>query len=101
MLAYNLLKYYIVLLKNFKDSLNKNELNLMYPGLKWSDFVCTREFKDLIKEVNEDLSQNELKFANLYDQCESFMKEINEINPKFKAAFHQEVEEKSFEGNFK
>jgi hypothetical protein len=24
MLAYNLLKYYIVLLKNFKDSLNKN-----------------------------------------------------------------------------
>ena len=36
MLSYNLTKYYLVLLRNFKEGLNKNELNARYPGLKWN-----------------------------------------------------------------
>lgn len=35
MLVYNLRKYYIVLLRKFKQSLNKNNLKELYPGLKW------------------------------------------------------------------
>jgi hypothetical protein len=59
MLAYNLLKYYIILLKNFKNSLlNKNELNALYPNLKWADFLVTKEFKELSKEIDDDLAQN-------------------------------------------
>lgn len=47
------------------------------------------------------MSQNELKFSQLYDQCEDYLKEISEINPKFKAAFTPDVEEKDFELEFK
>lgn len=74
MLVYNLQKYYIVLLRKFKQSLNKNVLNEKHPGLKWNEYSTTKEFKDLVKEVDEDLSQNELKFTNLYDQCENYLK---------------------------
>jgi hypothetical protein len=45
MLSYNLLKYYLVLLKNFKEGLNKNDLNQLYPGLKWGEFMATKQFK--------------------------------------------------------
>lgn len=35
MLTYNLLKYYLVLLKGLKESLNVNQLDKLHPGLKW------------------------------------------------------------------
>lgn len=45
MLSYNLTKYYLVLLKSFKDSLNKNDLNQRYPNLKWNEVLNTKQFK--------------------------------------------------------
>lgn len=45
MLSYNLTKYYLVLLRNFKEGLNKNELNARYPGLKWNEVINTKQFK--------------------------------------------------------
>lgn len=101
MLSYNILKYYVILLRKFKSGLNPNSLNSLYPHLKWSDYSKTKEFKDLVSEVEEDLSQNELKFSQLYDKCEDYLKEISEINPKFKAAFTPDIEEKDFELEFK
>lgn len=101
MLVYNLQKYYIVLLRKFKQSLNKNVLNERYPGLKWNEYSTTKEFKDLAKEVDDDLSQNELKFTNLYDQCENYLKQISEINSKFKTAFTYQIKDVDFENEFK
>jgi hypothetical protein len=51
MLSYNLLKYYIVLLRAFRDSLNKNELSQRYPGLKWQEFLTSKQFKEFQKDV--------------------------------------------------
>ncbi len=42
-----------------------------------------------------------MKFTNLYDQCEDYLKEISEINSKFKSAFDRDIEEKDFESQFK
>lgn len=55
MLSYNVLKYYIVLLRNFKASLNANSLNNLHPGLKWADYIKTDEFRSFAEEVNTDL----------------------------------------------
>ena len=96
MLSYNLMKYYVVLLRKFKGLLNKNSLNERYPHMRWTEYVSTPEFKELVKEVDDDLNQQEMKFVTLYDECEETLKEISEINSKFKAAFDREITEKEF-----
>lgn len=101
MLSYNLMKYYLVLLREFKEGLNKDFLPQRYPGKKWVEYLATKQFKELWGEVNDDLSQYEIKFNNLHNQCEAYIKEIDEINPKFKTAFTEEIHEKGFEGPFK
>jgi len=101
MIAYNLLKYYVVLLRNFREGLNKNDLNARYPNLQWNEYTTTKEFKDLIKEVDEDRAQNEMKLSNLHSDCEGYLKEIDEINSKFSLAFNQDLQETNFEGTFK
>ena len=58
MLSYNTLKYYIVLLRKFKNNLNSNTLNQLYPNMRWNEYSGTKEFKELVKEVDEDLNQN-------------------------------------------
>ena len=67
MLSYNLLKYYVILLRKFKGGLNSKSLSERYPNLKWSEYTKTKEFKEFIYEVDKTLSQNELKFISLYD----------------------------------
>ncbi len=52
MLSYNLTKYYLILLKTFKDGLNKNELNQQYPGLKWNEVLSSKQFKEFYKDVD-------------------------------------------------
>lgn len=96
MLTYNTLKYYIVLLSKFKKHLNKQSLTQLYPNMRWQEYIGTADFKELVKEVDEDLSQNEIKLAQLYDQCEDVIKEIGGINSKFSAHFNREVSETEF-----
>ena len=62
MISYNLVKYYIVLLRKFKGLLNTNSLNQRFPNMKWQQYSATQEYKELVKEVNDDLCQNEVKF---------------------------------------
>ena len=97
MLSYNTLKYYIVLLRKFKNNLNSNTLNQLYPNMRWNEYSGTKEFKELVKEVDEDLNQNQVKFSQLYDSCEDYIKQIGEINSKFYNAFNREVTEGEFE----
>lgn len=101
MLSYNLLKYHIVLLRSFRDGLNKNDLAQRYPGLKWAEVVNTKLFKDFFKDVDDSIAEASLKLSNLYHQCSDCLKDIEEINSRFAAAFSEEVEEKSFDGAFK
>lgn len=42
MLSYNILKYYVILLRKFKSGLNPNSLNDLYPNLKWNDYCKTK-----------------------------------------------------------
>lgn len=61
--------------------------------MRWSEYEKTKEFKELVKEVDEDLNQNEVKFSQIHDSCEDFLKEIGEINSKFHNSFNREVTE--------
>lgn len=36
MLSYNIMKYYVILLRKFKSTLNPNSLNTLYPNHKWA-----------------------------------------------------------------
>lgn len=38
MLVFNLLKYYIVLLRQFKKDINPNQLHNIEPGRKWTQY---------------------------------------------------------------
>lgn len=93
MISYNLVKYYIVLLRKFKGLLNPNSLNQRFPNMKWQQYSATQEYKELVKEVNDDLCQNEVKFEGIYDECEDILKEIEGINAKFKPVFNKDITE--------
>ena len=58
MLSYNLMKYYVVLLRKFKKMLNKDSLNERFPHMRWTEYVGTKEFKEMVKEVEDDLNQH-------------------------------------------
>lgn len=63
MLAYNIQKYYIILMRRHRAGLgSKNYLNEKYPGLQWNDYIVTPDFKKQIKDVEEDLGRAEVKF---------------------------------------
>lgn len=96
MLSFNVLKYYIILLRKFRSELNANSLTKTYPNLNWNGYSKTAEFKDMVGEVDEDLNQNELKFTNLFDQCEDYIKDICEVNSKFKSSYTQDIKETDF-----
>lgn len=93
MISYNLVKYYIVLLRKFKGLLNINSLNQRFPNMKWQQYSATQEYKELVKEVNDDLCQIEVKFETIYDECEDILKEIEGINSKFKPVFNKDITE--------
>jgi len=102
MLAYNLQKYYIILLRKYRAGLaSKQYLNDKFPGLKWSEYIMTPEFKKHVKDVEEDLGRAEVKFETYYDNCGYLLKEICDVNSGFKAAFKVEINETEFEGAFK
>jgi hypothetical protein len=70
MLSFNLLKYYIVLLRQFREELTETNLQKLYPNYKWPGYVSTtKEFKELLQEVDDDLSQSLIKFGMLFDEC--------------------------------
>jgi hypothetical protein len=50
-LTFNLIKYYVILLREFIENLNPAKLNALYPNMAWNDFCKTNEFKDIKKEV--------------------------------------------------
>ena len=90
MLSYNLLKYYLVLINGYKATIGSVAgLNEKYPNLKWNEFATTKEFRELKGEVDTDINTQEVKFESLYDQCEDYLEEINQINTKFNTAFNR------------
>ena len=86
-LTFNLVKYYVVLLREFIENLTPEKLSLLYPNLAWTDFCKTNEFKDIKKEAEDDRTKYEHMFDELYGQCSYCLKEIEEINSKFQGAY--------------
>ena len=87
MLIYNLYKYYVVLLRKFQKIFDVPHLEKTYPGKDWAGYSKTKQYKDLLTEVNQDHSKYELKFMALHDQCEEVLDLIKKINPFFMDAF--------------
>lgn len=52
-LTYNLLKYYLILMRRFKEKLTENELNEKYPGLQWNHFVKNQLFISFRRKVEQ------------------------------------------------
>jgi hypothetical protein len=82
-----LLKYYIILLREFIDSLTPVKLDKLYPNLAWGEFCKTNEFKDIRKEAEEDRSKSEMVFDEVFNQCSFCLGEIEVINSKFRPAY--------------
>ena len=67
MLNYNLLKYYVILLRRFKKDLSVEALDKKYPNKRWKEYSLNPQFKEMEQEVAEDISHHEVKFFGLYD----------------------------------
>lgn len=52
MLNYNLLKYYIVLLRRYKKALDVKLLDQNYPNKRWKEYSLNPQFKELEQEVS-------------------------------------------------
>lgn len=90
-MTFNLIKYYVILLREFIENLNPVKLNAMYANMAWNDFCKTNEFKDIRKEAEDDKAKYEHMFDELYGQCSFCLKEIDVINSKFQGAYDKEI----------
>ena len=47
MLNYNLLKYYVILLRRFKKDLSVEALDKKYPNKRWKEYSVNPQFKEM------------------------------------------------------
>lgn len=78
-LRYNLIRYYLYLLKGFLKNMTPEFLS-KEAELKWDEFLKTKEFKDMMKEYRNEEENAELKMEALYDQCMENIEEIKSFN---------------------
>lgn len=101
MLRYCLMKYYIMLLRDFSDSLRPEILEKKKPNLKWKDYCKDNQFKKLRKVYENLLHEAELKITQIYDTCHHRINDIRKINPPFSSILESEVSTAEFAGSFK
>ena len=95
-LRYNLIRYYLYLLKLFLKNLTPEFLS-KEAELKWDEFVKTKEFKDMVKEYRNEEENAELKMEALYDQCIENIEEIKNFNETMEGSLSLYIkEEESF-----
>lgn len=100
MLAFNLLRYHIMLLQNFLAQLNAQTYQARHPTLKWNTFFSSPEFLTKKKTYASKQAHAEHRLQELFKKCSFRAQEIGEINPHFRACLSSHVEEESFEGDF-
>lgn len=100
MFAYNLIKYHIVLLRNFIGQLSANKYQKKYPGLDWSGYFLTPEAGQNKRAYASTLYRSEARYSELYAKCKGQYKEICKLNEYFGPAFDEEVHDTDFGGDF-
>jgi hypothetical protein len=79
---YNVLKYYVMLLRQLLDSLRPDVFEKKYPKCKWKEFFKTSEFSTLKREISDLLGKAEIKVSEAYDKCKSELQTVRKFNPK-------------------
>jgi hypothetical protein len=100
MFAFNLIKYHLVLYKNFLGSLSAHRYQKKYPGLDWTGYFITPEAADNKRAYASAICRSEARYAELFRKCKGQYKEICKLNEYFPAAFDEEITESEFGGDF-
>jgi hypothetical protein len=100
MFAFNLIKYHIVLLRNFIGQLSANKYQKKYPGLDWSGYFLTPEAGENKRGYASTLYRSEARYGELYNKCKGQYKEICKLNEYFGPAFDEEILDTDFGGDF-
>ena len=58
MLIFNLLKYYIILLRQFKMDITPGRLEKTYPNKKWEQYCKGKQYEEIVEEVNQDICRS-------------------------------------------
>lgn len=82
-LTYNLIKYYVILLREFSRNLKPEILEKKYPNMKWREFIKTSEFNAIRLQTKNSLDEGEKKVLMLYDECRDVLHRIKPVNPTF------------------
>jgi hypothetical protein len=101
MFAYNLKKYYLILLGKFLAKLTVDNYQKKYKGKQWKLFFATPEFIIKKKEAVIKLTKARMQFEEVYVKCKCKLDEIKKLNEYFVSALSAEVEEdQEFDDNF-
>ena len=95
MFAFNLIKYYTVLLRQHLKGLTPQNYLKKYKALKleWHAMFLTPEFVIHHKNVALKVSRAEMRYADLYSRCISNLAEIKVLNPFFTDSFSEVIED--------
>ena len=97
MVSYNLVKYYLILLRKFNKSLMEPSLfSKKYSkekDISFKTFFNDHDFVTKKKEYIIKQSTAENRFQELYHKCSFKLEEIEKLNPYFAKFFRGEVEE--------
>lgn len=58
MFAFNLIKYHIVLFKNFIGNLSAQKFGKKYPGHEWAEYFATPEFAETKRSYALDIHRS-------------------------------------------
>jgi hypothetical protein len=100
-LCYNLLKYYLVLKRAFLRSVATEQLCSERPLLRLREFFATASCRKQLRDFEEQLDAALIRFETLHSQCADSIDDIEQINPKFRAAFAEGSEAVEFADPFK
>jgi hypothetical protein len=63
MFAFNLVKYHIVLFKNFIGALTAHNYHKKYPGLDWGGYFLTPEFVASKRDYAKSIYRSEARYG--------------------------------------
>ena len=86
MVAYNLTKYEVLLLKRFNQSFSSTVFKKRHPqqkDLAWKALFTHPDFTEDRKSFIMKLKEAEERFEGLHQRCRHYLKEIGELNEYF------------------
>ena len=98
-LVYNLYKLYIVKLRQLNENIKIEQLIKENGKMRWDQFLKTPIFERLSNQIKKKIRQAELKFQDIYSDCQQNIQEIVKINSSFRKSFNKKITQKSFISN--